>query len=62
MIRIVCDNCGRELMENSETLNDYREVNIIIKRGDLLEARLYHLCAEPCVQRFKEFTARFMSE
>ena len=62
MIRIVCDNCGRELMENSETLNDYREVNIIIKRGDLLEARLYHLCAEPCVKNFKNYLKVFMSE
>lgn len=62
MIRIVCDNCGRDLMENSETLNDYREVNIIIKRGDLLEARLYHLCAEPCVENFKNHLKVFMSE
>ncbi len=62
MIRIVCDNCGRTLVENDKTLNDWREIRTEIRRGDLLEYKVNHLCAEPCVKSFKEFLDKFMSE
>lgn len=62
MISIVCDNCGRTLAANNKTLNDWREIRIEIRRGDLEEYKVHHLCLEPCVQNFKHFIDKFMSE
>lgn len=62
MIRIVCDNCGRTLIKNDKTLNDWREIQIEIARNEVTEVMTYHLCAEPCVKSFKEFLCKFMSE
>lgn len=62
MIRIVCDNCGRTLVENDKTLNDWRELHVEFIRNQVTEVKTYHLCAEQCVQNFKEVLDKFMSE
>ena len=62
MIQIVCDNCGKVLTENNQTIKDWREIRIEISRSDVKEALVYHLCNDHCVDRFKEFLKRFMSE
>lgn len=62
MIRVVCDNCGRTLVENEKEVIDWREINIEIFRGDVMQDKVYHLCAEPCVENFKNYIKVFMSE
>lgn len=62
MIRIVCDNCGRTLVENDKTLNDWREIRTEIRREDFMQYKVHHLCAEPCVENFKNYLKVFMSE
>lgn len=62
MLQIVCDNCGKVLTENNQTLKDWREIRIEISRCEVKEAHIYHLCNDHCVDRFKELLSRFMSE
>lgn len=63
MIRKVCDNCGRTLVENEKTLIDWREIRTEIRRGDIIEEyKVHHLCVEPCVKNFKKYINEFMSE
>lgn len=62
MIRIICDNCGKTLTENNETVRDWREIRIEISRAQVKEVTIYHLCNDHCVERFKYFRDRFMSE
>lgn len=62
MIRIICDNCGRTLVENEKALIDWREIRTEIRRGDVMQYKVHHLCAEPCVENFKNYLKVFMSE